>query len=286
MGSLMRRANQLAHHLRALRGWSGDGGGAVRRALARDDRGAARAYSRRAGRICRSTRIIRRERLAFMLADAGARVLVTQAALLDRLALPTQARAPPWCGWMRDARGHRARSPRALRCSRSTRTTPPMSSTPQAQPERRRASWSRHAALSLICMALGCEHSAAEDTARLSCVDFSFVLTSMPHSRSCCRFCAGRSRVVTRGRSASAIPAGLKRMITLLNTVPSRSAELLHCAQLPRRSARVRSMLAGRERFAANLRPAAACGANVQRVDQSLWPDRRPQSMSTVAVLL
>ena len=43
------------------------------------------ASSRPAAPICRSTRTTRAERLAFMLADAGAPVLVTQPALLERL---------------------------------------------------------------------------------------------------------------------------------------------------------------------------------------------------------
>ena len=41
-----------------------------------------------------------RERLAFMLADAGAPVLVTQQALLDRLPRDGRAPAATWCGSM------------------------------------------------------------------------------------------------------------------------------------------------------------------------------------------
>ena len=81
-----------------------------------------------------------RERLAFMLADAGCPVLVTQSALLDRL--PDDAAQPrSWCGSTPTGPRSRA-SPTPRRRSTSTRATRPMSSTPQAQPERQRASWS------------------------------------------------------------------------------------------------------------------------------------------------
>ena len=79
-----------------------------------------------------------RERLAFMLADAGAAVLVTQHALLDRL--PDTASARRWCGSTPTGRRSRA-SPTPRRRSTSIRTTPPMSSTPRAQPARQRAWW-------------------------------------------------------------------------------------------------------------------------------------------------
>ena len=87
-----------------------------------------------------------RERLAFMLADAGCPVLVTQPALLDRL--PDDAAAPARlvrldADWPAIARA--ARRPR--RRSTSIRATPPMSSTPRARPERQRASSSKHASL-------------------------------------------------------------------------------------------------------------------------------------------
>ena len=79
------------------------------------------------------------ERLAFMLADAGARVLVT--------AVGADRPAAAACGGAGAARcrrrGDRARARQRARASRSIRTTPPMSSTPRAPPERRRASWSR-----------------------------------------------------------------------------------------------------------------------------------------------
>ena len=67
------------------------------------------------------------ERLAFMLADAGAAVLVTQQALLERL--PAHARRPTRldivrldADWPAIARAARDRARR----SRSTRATPPM----------------------------------------------------------------------------------------------------------------------------------------------------------------
>ena len=80
-----------------------------------------------------------RERLAFMLADAGAPVLVTHSALAARLpahharqraaSMPMPPPSPP--------------SPHPPPPSRSTRTIPPTSSTPQAPPARQKASSSR-----------------------------------------------------------------------------------------------------------------------------------------------
>ena len=81
-----------------------------------------------------------RERLAFMLADAGCPVLVTQSALLDRLPDDAAHRQVVRldADWPAIARA--AATPR--RRSTSIRATRPMSSTPRAQPERQRASWS------------------------------------------------------------------------------------------------------------------------------------------------
>ena len=83
-----------------------------------------------------------RERLSFMLADAGAPVLVTQQALLDRLPVwpASGACTGTWCGSTPTGRRSRA-SPTPRRRSTSIPQTPPMSSTPQAQPERQRAWW-------------------------------------------------------------------------------------------------------------------------------------------------
>ena len=80
-----------------------------------------------------------RERLAFMLADAGCPVLVTQAALLDRLPDGCDARRQHRAARRRLARRSRA-SPTPRRRSTSIRATPPTSSTPRARPEHQRAS--------------------------------------------------------------------------------------------------------------------------------------------------
>ena len=86
-----------------------------------------------------------RERLAFMLADAGAPVLVTQQALLERLPVPQPA-MPQRCDGTASCgstpTGPRSRAnPTPRRSSTSTRATPPMSSTPRARPARQRAWW-------------------------------------------------------------------------------------------------------------------------------------------------
>ena len=101
-----------------------------------------------------------RERLAFMLADAGAPVLVTQSALLDRL--PEAARGARWCGSTPTGPRSRA-SPTPRRRSTSTRTTPPMSSTPRARPEHQRASSSSMRSLANKMLALGEDFDVRDD---------------------------------------------------------------------------------------------------------------------------
>ena len=84
-----------------------------------------------------------RERLAFMLADAGAAVLVTQAALLDTLPDTAGAGGAARCRLAGDrtAARHRAGDRASIRATR------PMSSTPRARPEPPRASSSSMARL-------------------------------------------------------------------------------------------------------------------------------------------
>ena len=79
-----------------------------------------------------------RERLAFMLADAGAAVLVTQPALLDRL--PERGIGAAGAARRRLA-GDRAPARHRAAARPRSATTPPMSSTPPAQPEHQRAWW-------------------------------------------------------------------------------------------------------------------------------------------------
>ena len=111
-------ANRLAHHLQSLgvgpETWSGC---CVERSpemvvgLARHPQGRRRLSAARSGTI-------RAERLAFMLADAGLPVLVTQGALLDRLPAAAGAAAQPACGSTPTGRRSRA-SPTPRRRSTS-----------------------------------------------------------------------------------------------------------------------------------------------------------------------
>ena len=89
------------------------------------------------------------ERLAFMLADAGAAVLVTQSARCSsRLpAAPAARSRTARAARRRLGRRSRASPTHARRRSSSTRSTPPTSSTPRAPPEPQKASSSTHGGL-------------------------------------------------------------------------------------------------------------------------------------------
>ena len=93
-----------------------------------------------------------RERLAFMLADAGCPVLVTQSALLDRL--PEGGRGAAGAARRRLARDRAPARHRAAARPRSA-TTRPMSSTPRARPAHQRVSSSSMASLANKMLALG-----------------------------------------------------------------------------------------------------------------------------------
>ena len=138
------RANQLAHHLRGL----GVGpetvvGLCVERSL--EMVVGLLGILKAGGAYLPLDPAYPAERLAFMLADAGAPMLVTQSALLDRLpahgarTLCLDADGPQ----IARAARHRARH------HASTPTTPPTSSTPQAPPEPQKASASPTGACSI-----------------------------------------------------------------------------------------------------------------------------------------
>ena len=102
-----------------------------------------------------------RERLAFMLADAGAAVLVTQPALLDRL--PAAAAAGAAGAARRRLAGDRAPARHRAAARPRSRATPPMSSTPPAPPARQRASSSSMRSLANKMLALGENFDVRED---------------------------------------------------------------------------------------------------------------------------
>ena len=135
-GELDARANQLAHHLRAL----GVGPETV----------VGLCVERSPEMLIGLIGILKaggaylpldpsypHERLAFMLEDAAAPVLSPQSALLDRLPANGARIVRLDADWPAIAAQPITR-PRW----RSTRTTPPTSSTPRAPPERQRAWWS------------------------------------------------------------------------------------------------------------------------------------------------
>ena len=136
-GELDARANQLAHHLREL----GVGpevvvGLCVERSL--EMVVGLLGILKAGGAYLPLDPAYPQERLAFMLEDAGAAVLVTQAALLIDAAPRTGRNRAPRCRLAR----HRPPAPATAPANSSTRKTPPTSSTPQAPPEPQRASWS------------------------------------------------------------------------------------------------------------------------------------------------
>ena len=130
-GELDARANQLAHHLRAL----GVGpevvvGLCVERSL--EMVVGLLGILKAGGAYLPLDPDYPPERLAFMLADAGAPVLVTQSALLDRLPAHGARVVLPRC-----RRGRRSPAdPPTAPARRARPDNPPMSSTPRAPPAR------------------------------------------------------------------------------------------------------------------------------------------------------
>ena len=138
-GELDARANQLAHHLRGL----GVGpevvvGLCVERSL--EMMVGLLGILKAGGAYLPLDPALPARAPAFMLADAGAPVLVTQSGLLDRL----PAHGARTCLPRRRLARHRAPARHRARPRRSTRTTPPTSSTPRARPEHQRGSRSTH----------------------------------------------------------------------------------------------------------------------------------------------
>ena len=136
------------------------------------------ASSRPAAPICRSIPATRASGWPSCSTDAGAPVLVTQSALLDRL--PAHDRAAS-CASM-PMRPPIARQPATRpRHRRSTRTTPPTSSTPRAPPDaegRRRHAW-RHSPIWLAAQIDAALRSRSQT--RVSAIRLAEL--SMPRSR-------------------------------------------------------------------------------------------------------
>ena len=210
-GELDARSNQLAHHLRGL----GVGpevvvGLCVERSL--EMLVGLLGILKAGGAYLPLDPDYPPERLAFMLADAGAPVLLTRAALRAHLpahdvssddARTTRAS----CASMPTGPPSRS-SPRPPRPPASSRSTPPTSSTPPAPPERPRASPSRMAASPILRlsqidrfahrhrMPASCSSHRSASTPRASEICGALL------SRRCCLSCHRRAQRRSRSRTA------------------------------------------------------------------------------------
>jgi non-ribosomal peptide synthetase component F len=154
-GELEARANQLAHHLRALGvGAETVVGLCLERSL--EMLVGLIGILKAGGAYLPLDPSYPAERLTFMLEDAGAALVITSAALGDRLGQPARGGSS-----LIRRRRHLQSSPRARRRSRSRGITSPTSSIPQAPPEPPRASPSLMQRRALVGATEGCSLDAA-----------------------------------------------------------------------------------------------------------------------------
>ena len=239
-----------------------DGGGAVRRALARDG-----------GRAARHPQGGRRLSAARPRLSAGAPGLHAGGcrgarcwSRRRRCAIGLPRMAPASCGSMPTGRPSRG-SPRPRRPSRSTRTTPPTSSTPRAPPERRRAS--RHpCAASPVSRLRRSTASAlrseaprpAVRIAELRCLDLGDLRTVLT---------SGATLVLPRAeRSGEALAAADCASSEVTHATLAASGAGGVCPEdLP-----LQTLMVAGEACPADVGRRA--GRQGRRTDQRLWPDR------------
>ena len=246
--------------------------GAAARALGRPGGRAARVCSRPAAPTCRSTRTTRAERLAFMLADAAAPVLVTHGGAAHPPCRPTR----PASSTSTPTRPGIAPQPADAPARPHRPGTPRTSSTPRAPPARPRASSSRSAASPITCAGWRTTIRSTGSDVVLS--SHSPSASTRRSGRSGCRSVTGAA-LVHRADATQPRPRQLAALdrassgVTVAHLVPSLLEPVM--AADCRRSRRSAAVL--RRRGAADEpRPRGARVARRRRWSTSTGPPRPP----------